>query len=334
MSKTVEEIGKIVFRGNIIPVRWFEHIKFDSGKPDSLGVLLLADIIYWYRPVEVRDENTGQVVEYRKKFKEDKLQKTYEQLAAQFGFSKRQTKDALKRLERKGLITLELRNLKTDSGLFLSNVLFIEPVTEAIKKITHPETPINKGQRKGYDVSPLPRGGMSEGGGGTTDVDTYTKTTTKTTTKISPSVVAKPEVTEPIDGQTENLAEKIKETGATKKQLARAWQRLEEQKEAGTVIRHEEKYFLATLENEIEKDKLRKPEGKSPTLDEIFLDCSASTSDKASSYISQARDRLMGKASSGGQTLTSPDAGDRNTCLRATHRQAEKHREQQDGNYR
>ncbi len=317
MSQTVEEIGKIVFRGNIIPVRWFEHIKFDSGKPDSLGVLLLADIIYWYRPVEVRDENTGQVVEYRKKFKEDKLQKTYEQLAAQFGFSKRQTRDALKRLERKGLITLELRNLKTDSGLFLANVLYIEPVAEAVKKITHPETLMNKGQRRGWYDRPLPRGGILEGGGGTTDVDTYTKTTTKTTTKISPSVVAKPEVTEPMDGQTENLAEKIKETGATKKQVVRAWERVEEQKKAGTVIRNEENYFLATLENELEKDKFRKAAEKNPTLDEILLDYSASSSNKASRYISQARDKLMGVRSP-------PDPGDRNT---------EKSKKEQHGNY-
>ena len=322
MSKTVEEIGKIVFKGNIIPVRWFKHIKFDSGKPDSLGVLLLADIIYWYRPVEVRDENTGQVVEYRKKFKEDKLQKTYEQLAAQFGFSKRQTKDALKRLERKGLITLELRNLKTDSGLFLSNVLFIEPVTEAIKKITHPETPINKGQCKGYDVSPLPRGGMSEGGGGTTDVDTYTKTTTKTTTKISPSVKTNtPPLAEEAeqtdlsacshrqDGQTDNLKEKIEKTGATKKQVVRAWQRVEEQRKSGTMIKHEEKYFLATLENEIEKDKLRKVEEKKLTLDEILLDYSGDSSDKASDYIRLAKNKLKGRGDTGSMNVPKEKTG-------------------------
>ena len=135
MSKTVEEIGKIVFRGNIIPVRWFNYIKFDSGKPDTIGILLLADIVACYKPVEVRDEKTGRIIEYRKKFKGDKLQKSYQQLVDQFRFSKKQVRDAIKRLEKNGLIVIEFRDIKTDAGLILYNVMYIEPIVGAIKRM-------------------------------------------------------------------------------------------------------------------------------------------------------------------------------------------------------
>ena len=136
-TNTVIRIGQMNFEGNILPPSWLTNIQTEAGKPDSIGAILLSDIIYWYRPTEVRDEATGQVVGYKKKFRADKLQRSYDQLASQFGYSKNQVRRALKRLEEQGLITIEFRNIATHTGLALANVMFVEPMPERIREITY-----------------------------------------------------------------------------------------------------------------------------------------------------------------------------------------------------
>ncbi len=190
-TKVVEQIGQINFEGNILPSNWLRNIETEAGKPDTIGAILLSDIIYWYRPTEVRDEATGLVVGYKKKFKADKLQRSYEQFSGQFGFSKSQVRRAIKRLEEQGLITVELRNITTQTGMKLSNVMFIEPVPQKIKEITHRVDPMDKfvntyGQICTHPpykfVHTLPTNlhtPMDK------NVQTYTETTTETTTEIS-----------------------------------------------------------------------------------------------------------------------------------------------------
>ena len=147
---------------------------------------------------------------------------------------------------------------------------------------------------------------------------TIPETTTETTTEISQSVSEDIEEVKQTDlsacshrqdGQTDNLKERIEKTGATKKQVVRAWQRVEEQRKSGTMIKHEEKYFLATLENEIEKDKLRKVEEKKLTLDEILLDYSGDSSDKASDYIRLAKNKLKGRGDTGSMNVPKEKTG-------------------------
>ena len=136
VTDTVKAIGEIAITGNVIPAAWWRNILLKSGRPDSTAIVLLSEIVYWYRPSEVRAETTGEIMAYRKRFHGDKLQRSYQAFADQFGFSKREATDALKRLRDAGLITLELRTVKTSEGMVLSNVLFVEPVPEAIKGIS------------------------------------------------------------------------------------------------------------------------------------------------------------------------------------------------------
>ena len=140
-NRVVDEISKINFSGNVIPQNWFKHIRFDDNKPDTVAIILLADIIYWYRHTEIRDEISGLTIGYRKKFKADKLQKNYSAMAEQYGFTKRQVQDAMNRLKSKGIIIIELRTVTTTTGSRLGNVVFIEPVADVINKLTHPITP-------------------------------------------------------------------------------------------------------------------------------------------------------------------------------------------------
>ncbi|WP_434577153.1 hypothetical protein [Thermoanaerobacterium thermosaccharolyticum] len=138
MNKTVEEIGKINFEGNIIPANWYKHITFSSGKPNLNAIIILAEIVYWYRPTIIRDPATGEIKGYKTKFNADKLQRSYQSFADQFGISKRQAQDAIKLLRDLGLITLEFRTITMPtSGLKLTNVMFIEPVPERIEEITY-----------------------------------------------------------------------------------------------------------------------------------------------------------------------------------------------------
>lgn len=127
----VDAIGELHFEGNIIPHSWYQcaDLKHSDGKPYYVAIVLLADLVYWYRPTVERDEYTNQVVAVRKKFAADKVFKDYETWGASFGFTKRQVRDAVGHLVEKRLITRELR----DGPL---NRPYLEPVPERIKEIT------------------------------------------------------------------------------------------------------------------------------------------------------------------------------------------------------
>jgi chromosomal replication initiation ATPase DnaA len=137
LSSVVLQVGQFHFEGNIIPASWFEHLTYKNGKPNTNAIIILSEIVYWYRPIEVRDERTGQTIGYRKKFKFDKLQRSYQSFAAQFGFSRKQVRDAIQFLADDGVITKELRDITADDGTPLSNVLFLEVVPAQLKEITY-----------------------------------------------------------------------------------------------------------------------------------------------------------------------------------------------------
>jgi hypothetical protein len=137
-TQVVDAIGSIRFEGNTIPHTWYQQIKMPSGKTDINAIILLADVVYWYRPTIQRDEDTNEIIKVSKKFKADMLQKQYESWGGFFGLTKRQTKDAVDRLVESGLLRREFRNIKSKTGLALSNVMFIEPVPEKVKELTQP----------------------------------------------------------------------------------------------------------------------------------------------------------------------------------------------------
>ena len=138
-NSSVDAMGEIPFTGNITPPIWYKRILLDTGKPDFVAVTLLSDIVYWYRPTEVRDEATGFVSRLQKRFKGDLLQRSYRQYETQYGIKKRIVKEAMDRLEKQGLIRREFRDITLENKTKLMNVMYIDINPEKIAEISRDE---------------------------------------------------------------------------------------------------------------------------------------------------------------------------------------------------
>ncbi len=235
ITKTVKEIGKLNFTGNVTPHNWFQHItKKETGKPYPLATLILSDIIYWYRPVYVRHEVTNKIIGIRKKFKADMLQKNYSDYAEFYGVTKHTIKRIIDRLIELGLLRREFRTIIVHN-LKLNNVMFIEPITENIKKITELDddkiesinsTEIEENEEELFenndDISPPTSKIASRGSadllvgcdqickeGPSKFARTNTETTTKTTYKDNITTDIKPVVQKKPKKNTPNKKNKI-----------------------------------------------------------------------------------------------------------------------------
>lgn len=133
----VDENAKLNITGNIIPQAWYRTVIRDSGKPNLTAIVILADICYWYKPTELRDESTGQVTAVKKKFKSDLLQRSYQQISEQFGISKKEATNAIIFLEKLGVIKRLFRTV-TINGLVVNNVLYLELIVSKLREITYP----------------------------------------------------------------------------------------------------------------------------------------------------------------------------------------------------
>jgi len=137
-----EKIMKLGITGNIVPHNWFKTILMETekgkSKPDLLAINILSDVVYWYRPTEIRDEKTGYIINYKAKFKADMLQKSYKDYADFYGLSKRQIKRAIDNLVLLGLIKREFRKITIrNNNTILNNVMYICPVAETIENFTY-----------------------------------------------------------------------------------------------------------------------------------------------------------------------------------------------------
>lgn len=114
-NKTVDEMGELNITGNVTPMEWFTTILRDKGDAHLLAIIILSDIVYWYRPTEIRDEQSGFVIGWHKKFKADLLQKSYSDYEKVLGESKRTIKAAFDLLEEIGVVKRVFRNVKVTS---------------------------------------------------------------------------------------------------------------------------------------------------------------------------------------------------------------------------
>ena len=58
-NSIVDEVGQMHFSGNVIPEAWYQTITDEKGKVQMPAILILSEIVYWYRPSEIRNEEDG-----------------------------------------------------------------------------------------------------------------------------------------------------------------------------------------------------------------------------------------------------------------------------------
>ncbi|PGU05087.1 DNA replication protein DnaD [Bacillus cereus] len=190
MNNVVLQIGQMNFRGNVIDHGWFKTLTLDNGKPNMVAISILGEVVYWYKPIEVRDEHSNNV-RYKQKFKADTLQKSYQQFADSFGFTKRQVKDACDYLKDRGLVRIDFRTIFAN-GTRCNNVMFIEPIPEEIQKISilywENGTPPTLERKRGLQRNAPPSYDKTEESP-TFKRKTNTEITTKNTTEIVSSSI-------------------------------------------------------------------------------------------------------------------------------------------------
>lgn len=199
----VSAMGKLNFTGNVIPHTWRDHIRKPDNRAktgsvvDLEGTVILAWIVWWYRPSDVIDEETKQWLGWKKKFWGDKLQASYSDIAEQTGLTKLQTRAAIERLETAGIITTEFRHTAQ-----ASNMLYIGINVEKIIEISYPCAVTTKdgcAVTIKDDVQYL--------------LNTYTERTTETQKELlhsSPAVAGKPKT----NGHQAVFAQPLVESGS------------------------------------------------------------------------------------------------------------------------
>jgi len=119
--------------GNVVDHTWYEIFRLRKGipeegeeqlfgKPHLEAIILLSDIVYWYRPKVEKDHNGK--ISLAKKFSADILQRSYSQIESAFGLTDREAKSAMLTLEFYGVARRVFRTI-TVNGLKLSNVMYI-----------------------------------------------------------------------------------------------------------------------------------------------------------------------------------------------------------------
>lgn len=157
----VDAMGTINITGNIIPTIWYRTVLKENGKPYLLAIAILSDIVYWYRPTEVRDQHTGQVTGWKKRFSEDILRQSYQYYADLFGESKKTVKTAIDRLEELQAVRRHFRTVSHGDGLISNNVMYVELIPARVYELTYPE------EEPGMDrqTKPCPAGAGDKTGG-------------------------------------------------------------------------------------------------------------------------------------------------------------------------
>lgn len=175
----VDEVSEMNFSGNVVPLTWFKTMLGESGKPMLLAIDLLADIVYWYRPKEIRDEGTGDLIGFQKRFKADLLQRSYRQIEQRFVVTRKQARTALDYLCKIGVIRKHLRNELTSDGTPLHNNMYLELVPEKLKELTYPQFDDDVPLREPPSANEDTRVVTCKTDGGALNVTTSTETTTE-----------------------------------------------------------------------------------------------------------------------------------------------------------
>ena len=137
--EAVDKLGRLAISGDVKPRIWQKTIVNENGKPQRLAMDILAEIVYWYRPVEVRDERTGDVLGWKKKFNGKMLQKGIQYFSDTYGESDKTIRRTLDFLEKLGVIKKHYASVHLKTGTVTGKILFIELITDRLYELTYPQ---------------------------------------------------------------------------------------------------------------------------------------------------------------------------------------------------
>lgn len=122
-NKQYNIIHHPILTGNITPHDWYEKFTNNRGRPDLPLISVLSEIVYWYRPKRIKDNQTGDIT-YINKFLGDAWQTSYEHFEKKFGFNREKLRRIFVKLEQMDICYREFRNVKL-RGQTYNNRLFI-----------------------------------------------------------------------------------------------------------------------------------------------------------------------------------------------------------------
>ncbi len=213
-NRIVDAIGKIHFTGNLTPEAWYKTVINENGKVHLIAITILSDLLYWYRPVEIRDEHNN-TVQYKKRFADkDYVQKNYEQLCDKYNISKKQARGAIETLETLGVVKRHFRTIDTKMGK-CSNVMYLEIIPDVLYQLTYPNgddyskaTPVSQKVNTSFPDSKhdVPLASITDSVKVKTNTETIADNTTKNTTSsaevvelLSPFNLKKSDITKIIE---------------------------------------------------------------------------------------------------------------------------------------
>lgn len=165
LSNLAKFLTDIKLDGNIIPLQWFKVIgkknRYGQFKADLLAINIMAELVYWYRPVSERDEVTGEHSGYRMKFAGDKYQFAYRHAKEKFGASKKSVKNSCDLLVKLEAATREFRSTTVNRVVY-NNVMYMEPCLEWVKANTLPPKKVIASHPKKKQATPQKVGTNTE----------------------------------------------------------------------------------------------------------------------------------------------------------------------------
>lgn len=160
-NEAVDAIAGMNISGNMIHKNWYKNVIKENGKPYLLAIQILAEIVYWYKPSEEKDEH-GNVTGYRKKFSDDLLQKSYSDFQVKYGVGRETVRKALCYLEEQGVIKREFRTLeKGELKKKTPNVMYINLIPEGVSRITEDASDITEILTNDKDILSTKNGSIS-----------------------------------------------------------------------------------------------------------------------------------------------------------------------------
>jgi len=127
-------LDHVYYEDPIIPVAWFHHLHLPSDAPDTVAILILADIVRWYYPTTTLDDFSQRYVLHPRE-PYQLLQKSYQEFATLYGISKAVAIKAVIRLEEQGLVKRIFKTLEMAMGKY-PNVLSVELNPQRLQEIS------------------------------------------------------------------------------------------------------------------------------------------------------------------------------------------------------